>query len=309
MKWFVLVFALFLAGCIDSQPGCIDPYTLHMGECCLDENADGICDSDKPICKRPYMEFENSCCLDMNMNMICDDHEPSTTKPTTSTTLPTTSLSTSTSSTVTTSTVAKKIECLRLEDCETFNNVTCDSLGREVYIAITPIICTEGECVYRSSKEISAYPCLSDYVCVNGQGCIKTTDVTMTTTTLLYRYDFTNILDRIEERASQTTTTTTTTLPDCVDSDMGREYNVFAENVSGVFLYNGTVVNIQEYCADNKNLVEYYCESSYLKSRKYECPNSCGKGRCCVSNNNKCLSNKDCCSGRCKTIGLTSYCL
>ena len=306
-----MVFIFLLAGCIYSEPRCLDPYMLHMGECCLDENADGICDKDKPVCKKPYITYANTCCLDKDANKICDEHESvvETTQQMISTsTLPTTTF-TSTTSTSTSSTIAADFECVRLEDCESFNNVTCDSLGREVYVAVTPVICSDGKCVYRSSKETSAYPCLSTHVCINGQGCVNIENVVVTSTTLIYRYDYSNILNRVAERNVQSTSTTTTTIPDCIDSDMGREYYKFSENVSGVFFYNGTVINTSEYCLDGKNLIEYYCESGYLKSRNYECRNVCVDGRCCVSNNNRCLSDKDCCSGRCKTIGFTSYCL
>jgi hypothetical protein len=40
---------ILLCGCVSQAPTCNQPYILVGDGCCLDENADAICDSDKPL--------------------------------------------------------------------------------------------------------------------------------------------------------------------------------------------------------------------------------------------------------------------
>ncbi|MBD3388262.1 MAG: hypothetical protein GF416_04210 [Candidatus Altiarchaeales archaeon] len=109
---------LLFSGC--TFGACREPKRIVGGECCLDGNANDICDhyeSDiyqRVECDLPYIEYGGSCCLDSNGNKVCDEleddavpytiAEPTTTTSTssTSTTSTTTSSTTVTSSTTTT---------------------------------------------------------------------------------------------------------------------------------------------------------------------------------------------------------------
>jgi|GEM_PF-3775870 len=309
MRAVIAVLLCFLAlACMEEPKACERPYTLVNGDCCLDEDADSICDSDKPVCAVPYINVGSSCCLDINENGACDiDERLLAPRPTQ--TICTTITTTSTSSSTTTSTtVEPKRDCERLEDCPIFENKSCDSLGRAVTIHTTPIKCGEGECIYRSSKEISAYPCLTGQRCIAGRGCVDPKLFTTTTTTLVYDYSFDNIVGRIEERAEQAITTTSTTLPGCTDPDGGKRYDIRAQ-ASGPFIGNKTFISGQDHCTTDRRLREYYCISGELAWRIHECAGDCVDGRCCVPEGNSCSSKKDCCAGDCRSIGLSKYCI
>ena len=249
--------------------------------------------------------------MDLNDNKACDlDEKVLRPKATTSTAPKIEPASTSTSSTLsTTSTLLVTPDCVRVEDCPSLDNVSCDQNGREVYVHTTPIICLDGNCVYRSSKEISAYPCLSGQRCVAGTGCMDIRLITTTTTTLHYRYDFEQIVGRVTERANQTVTTTTSTIVPCVDSDGGKRYYDRANTVSGPWWMNGSFSMGSERCTDDKTLIEYYCASGKLQSKNYECPSRCLDGRCCKTDGRKCASDSECCFGSCVSMGMTKYCV
>ncbi len=306
-----LVAALILSGCLCLPNACDAPYSTVGGECCLDENRDGICDRDKPICEKPYINIGNQCCIDSDESGICDSDETTTTIPPTTTTSTTTTTTTSTSTTTTTTsttTTTLQLECDSINDCQSSDNVTCDGDGREVFVHTTPIMCSGGKCIYRSAKETSAYPCYPWEVCINGQGCVDAKDrQTTTTTTIKYRYDFSGIVDRIDNNTVISTTSTTT--PACVDSDGGIRYDLLSSEVSGILDYNGSYFLGSEYCTNSEKVLEYNCESGLLKSRIYECPNNCIDGRCCLAEGRSCTVSKDCCSGSCSIIGLTRHCM
>ena len=45
----LIVPVIILSGCINPSPVCNKPYMQVGYDCCLDDNGDGICDSEKPI--------------------------------------------------------------------------------------------------------------------------------------------------------------------------------------------------------------------------------------------------------------------
>jgi len=305
-----MAFLVLVSACFGGE-SCDRPYSLVYGVCCLDEDADGICDSDKPVCRRPYIFIGDGCCLDSDVDGICDrDQVVAATVSSTSTTGVTgSSVSTSVAPAPTTVADSPSQECDILADCAIYENVTCDDMGRSVVVHYNPVICSKGKCIYRSSREIAAHSCLPSQVCVNGVGC--TWDATTSTTsTLKIDYDFSQILDRVSERHSQDTTTTSTTLPACLDPDGGKKYAESSLNVSGFYDYNDTYLyGLSERCLSVKSLLEYYCVSGDLKSVTYDCPGQCIGGRCCLKESDVCESDKQCCSGICRAVGLTKHCL
>ncbi|MFH1055329.1 MAG: hypothetical protein V1744_04455 [Candidatus Altiarchaeota archaeon] len=318
----LLVVVLSLSACISQSPTCVAPYISVAGSCCLDENADGICDRDKPVCRRPYSLVGLSCCLDENADGICDSDRPVTTTSimTTSTVAATTSTTRPTFRTTSTTTLLD-VECMSFEDCSSSDGVQCDDDGRVVLIHYTPTSCSGGKCIYRSSRDIAAIHCYDWEQCVSGVGCVRKTDVTSTSTTLapdiLVQSQFQKILDRVIERKSEiaaSMASTTTTLQPCVDPDGGKKYDIRSVNVSGYFDYNKTqVLSGSEYCWDNLKLVEFYCEKTAgvesLESVVYDCTSRCIDGRCCSSEGRTCESWRDCCSGLCQAVGMANYCI
>jgi hypothetical protein len=274
---------VLVSACI-SGPVCSRPYTLVGGVCCLDEDGDGICDRDKPLA--------------------------TTTIQTTSTTQSTTTTTRVFRTTTTTTLWNPEAECLSVSDCVKHEDIICDDLGREVHVHYTPTLCSKNKCVYRSSREISAYPCGSWQRCVDGLGCVRQPSTTTTTVEVVYSYDYTGILARVAKRAQASTSTTSTTLLSCFDSDGGRKYNVKSGNVSGYYAYNKTcLTDTQESCINVRSLTEYYCESGILESIRHDCPSHCIDGRCCGGEGNTCNGDRDCCSGVCKAVGVLKYCL
>ncbi len=87
-----LATALLLSGCIQPTPPantCPANYMKVGTDCCLDANANGICDRDeqtppvcppqnKNVCTYPYIQVGADCCLDQNSNNICDKDEQQT---------------------------------------------------------------------------------------------------------------------------------------------------------------------------------------------------------------------------------------
>ncbi len=312
IRFFLAVLVVFTLGCVSQGPSCQRPYSDLAGDCCLDENQDRICDRDKPVCTPPYMNVGNTCCLDGDENELCDKDEapPSTYPAATTLQLPETTTSTTSSVRIpTTSTISQAVECISIYDCVTSENIFCNSRGEVVYVQVTPVYCREGKCVFRSSQEISAYPCMRNEICVAGKGCLGPEMINHTTTTLVYRYDYSGIIDRVKERANKTTTSTSTTTLPCFDSDGGLKYFETSLNASGTYLYNNTFVSTSEHCSDSKALVEYFCESGFLKSRVTDCPGLCMSGKCCKTESSVCSSNKECCSGVCASIGLRHQCI
>ena len=47
MKWLVLIGLLFLSACAAQQATCTEPYIVHDDSCCLDRDANNICDVDE----------------------------------------------------------------------------------------------------------------------------------------------------------------------------------------------------------------------------------------------------------------------
>lgn len=307
-----LVAILFFLACISQGPRCDEPYMMLGQKCCLDKNGDKICDSDQVICEPPYIPVGKECCLDGDSNGICDVDEKKPAKTTsTSKQIQTTTLMQTTSLLETTSTTAaeQEPECATVYDCEKTTDVSCDGKGRVVYVHVTPISCSQGRCVFKSSKEISAYPCMSGQVCEPSVGCVDVDRITTTTSTIKYRYDYDNIVDRVKDRHDSATTTTTTLKVPCFDMDMGRDYNERSMNSTGIYWLNDSLVSAYEYCIDDKSLFEYYCESGMLKSRVESCPSLCIDGRCCKTESRICASDAECCSGNCAAIGLTHTCI
>jgi len=304
--------AAFTMGCVGSKT-CEKPYMLVYGDCCLDENGDGICDRDKPVCGENYLLVGRECCLDVNGNGLCDAHEPVSTTSTSTQSTSTTERTTTTTlfyRPKPTTTTNPEAECADISDCTSTIDVTCDDMGREVHVHYTPVRCSKNRCVYRSSMEISAYPCGSWQRCVDGMGCVTEKSITTTTIEVFYTYEYGRILDRVADRAGSPMSTTTTTLKMCFDGDGGIRYDLRSGNVTGYHAYSKTdFAGASEYCIDIRNLMEYYCESGTLRSVRHECPSSCSNGRCCGGESFACAGDRDCCSGVCRTAGLTKYCM
>jgi hypothetical protein len=332
MKWVVLsALVVLVAGCITqapSAPVCNKPYILVGTECCLDENDDGICDKDKPVCKKPYTLVGKECCLDENGDGICDRDQAATSTALAVTTLKasTTVASTTATSPSVTSTTAPEnaeVKCTAFSDCPTYDLIKCDGDGRAVHDTYGPMMCRNGRCVYRSSRDIATSVCNDWEVCVSGVGCVRkslttTTSSTSTvqgeSTTTTLSAEFQKILTRVAERAAELSaaakSTTTSTLPACLDPDGGRRFDIRSVNVSGIYWYNNSYVSqASEFCQDSQRVVEYYCVSDSLYSNVHDCESRCVDGRCCGSEGNVCGKDSDCCTGRCKMVGLTNHCV
>jgi hypothetical protein len=70
----------------------------------------------------------------------------------------------------------------------------------------------------------------------------------------------------------------------CIDTDGGKNY-ISRGMVEGIYyLLTKEEFSQQDYCEDEKILVEYYCiqedTNSYKKSVKYECEHGCKDGEC-----------------------------
>ncbi|MBD3387953.1 MAG: hypothetical protein GF416_02795 [Candidatus Altiarchaeales archaeon] len=308
MRSVLFILALVLSSACIAGKSCENPYTLVYGDCCLDEDSDGICDSDKPVCNPPYMLKGVDCCLDEDSDGICDsDKTPTTTN---SEATASTQATTTSSTQATTTSLPAECECVNVSECTSYSDIACDDRGRAVTVHYTPIICSDGECVYRSSQEISRYSCGYWERCVDGLGCVPEENVSSyTTTTLKYTYSFEGIVDRVSEKASMTTTTTTLAEMDCFDDDGGRRYGSRSVNVSGYYYDNKTAVySISEHCIGS-DVIEYYCESGVLESIRHTCAGECVDGRCCGKPTDTCTGDRDCCSGQCKSRGILKYCL
>ncbi len=319
-----LLAVLLAAGCVE-QPteatACPRPYLQVGGDCCLDENGDRICDRDKPVCVKPYLQFTDTCCLDADANLICDRDEvtgehATTTLPATTTTAAPQPEERPPDYYPPTTTLAYR-GCLVYSDCKPYEVPGCDGEGRLISDTYGPMGCVGGRCVYRVTKDIGAWHCQDWEVCVPGDGCVRkeaTTTTLRTTTTVTYVYGgFDAITSRLGERYREEqgslATTTTTTLP-CIDPDGGRKYNTRAVNVTGYFGYNKTnVIGASEYCMDDGELLEFYCQSGVLESVTRECVGRCLEGRCCARDGGVCESDRDCCAGSCRPLGLEYHCV
>jgi len=324
--WIIPILAVLLAaGCIEqpvSAKVCPRPYLLVGGDCCLDENGDRICDRDKPVCLKPYVSFANTCCLDEDGDRICDRdqavREPATTAtepPTTTTTMARPEERPPTIYPTTTTLLGRG--CLVYSDCKPYEVPGCDGEGRVIADTYGPMGCVDGRCVYRVTKDIGAWHCQDWEVCVPDAGCVRkdaTTTTLGTTTTVTYVYgSYDKITGRLGERYREIqgslATTTTTSLP-CLDSDGGRKYDLQALNVTGYFGYNRTYVRDgSEYCVDGREVVEFYCQSGILESITRDCPGRCLSGRCCAKEGGVCESERDCCAGSCRPVGLEYHCV
>ena len=331
---------LLLSGCIGQSPTCNKPYILMGSSCCLDENNDGICDSDKPVCGSPYILVGKSCCLDGNGNGICDSDEKAAATATTigeqpetstSVTVTTTSIRSSTTTQeagwyTTTSTEAPPTKaCNVIGDCPLYNKTKCDSNGRSYHVYYTPISCAKGECIYGSGRDLGAMHCYDWEVCVNGVGCVDRSSTTTTTSTVatsslssttLSQY-YQNIIDRVASRQAKMTaslSTTTTTLLNCVDPDGGKKPEIRSVNASGYYQDNKTYIpDTSESCFDSRSVMEYYCEATigggYLHSIILDCGGTCWEGRCCKEEGRTCDKDSDCCRGTCRSAGMLRYCI
>jgi hypothetical protein len=109
MRYVAAVLLVALScGCVMSP--CREPMRSVGGECCVDGNANGVCDrreniSAIPECTPPYIPYGEACCPDSNGNRVCDSLEA---PPPTSATLPeeTTTTATEPPSTTTTASTA-----------------------------------------------------------------------------------------------------------------------------------------------------------------------------------------------------------
>jgi hypothetical protein len=317
---------LSLAACLEQGPVCGRPYMAVGSDCCLDENADGVCDRDKPVCARPYILVGGGCCVDADGNGVCDRDQPPAAETTSSTTLTVTTTTSQPPRSTTTSTTQappprKGRQCYTYDDCVPYEVITCDGDGRVVVDTYGPIACRDGVCIYRGTKDIGFSYCQDFERCVAGVGCVRKEYLNetppsprpaTTLTTLEPRYD--RIIRRVAERDAQIRAalgqTTTTTLQSCVDPDGGRKYDLKSANVTGYYSYNRTrLLDAEEHCVDAQRLLEFYCVSGNLESEVEECDGRCTDGRCCAGEGNLCSNDRECCEGGCRYVGLTYHCV
>ncbi len=73
----LLLGTIFVAACDTSTLSCGQNYLLHEGKCCLDKNANNICDIDETskvstvVRERPYVFVEETC--DASSRFVCVD--------------------------------------------------------------------------------------------------------------------------------------------------------------------------------------------------------------------------------------------
>jgi hypothetical protein len=135
-------------------------YALFPG--CVQDGADDKAD----ICKEPYARINGSCCLDDNANGVCDRMEISTTKKQPTTTVPAASTTSPASSTTQravnttvstfdiTSTTTTLKQCTSASDCGQAYYGSCGCKGNNVTRTSYTPICTRGTCKYKSDTEI-----------------------------------------------------------------------------------------------------------------------------------------------------------
>ena len=61
---------------------------------------------------------------------------------------------------------------------------------------------------------------------------------------------------------------------ECIDSDGGQNYYVQGD------VENGPAITGADYCYNENQLKEYYCENTDLKVEVYDCPEGCEDGVC-----------------------------
>jgi hypothetical protein len=117
---------LILSGCISQSPTCNKPYILVGNNCCLDENADSICDKDKLVATT----------LEEITTTTIEEIVP------TSTSIPTTT----TIEVTTTSTNPDYIQCMKNSDCGVPRNGSIHCVGKEIQgTIVTPSCKNPGE--------------------------------------------------------------------------------------------------------------------------------------------------------------------
>ena len=174
---FSILSLVVLSGCVqnpDDAVVCNRPY-IRVGEsCCLDGNANGICDGDektikqaedeKTQCNKPYILIGRDCCLDKDGSGICDKDEVSPTNPP----LPTTTIAQTTTTSPRTPDLVCNPPYIRFESgcCLDENgNRICDR--DETDTTQPPGACGDGAC---TSGESSA-SCCSDCGCPANYTC------------------------------------------------------------------------------------------------------------------------------------------
>ena len=65
---------------------------------------------------------------------------------------------------------------------------------------------------------------------------------------------------------------------ECTDSDGGKNYSV--RGLARAVDANGKATNYEDYCANSRDLNEYYCEAREVASANYSCPGACVAGSC-----------------------------
>lgn len=62
MRFLAIMGLLFLAACAASGPTCSEPYIVHGNSCCLDRDANGVCDVDENASLTAPSNFDCSVC-------------------------------------------------------------------------------------------------------------------------------------------------------------------------------------------------------------------------------------------------------
>ncbi|MFH1290543.1 MAG: hypothetical protein ABIH92_03985 [Nanoarchaeota archaeon] len=79
---------------------------------------------------------------------------------------------------------------------------------------------------------------------------------------------------------------TVTSINTCYDTDQGKEFGKKGEVWGDYYLYGKEEYHEEDYCVNDKKLVEYYCVGSELEfnrmreSMTYRCQDGCENGEC-----------------------------
>ncbi|MBU4266457.1 MAG: hypothetical protein L6243_01785 [Candidatus Altiarchaeales archaeon] len=166
------------------------------------------CLSDSIVCNSPYIRFEDYCCLDENDDGVCDSDKPRILSTITSTTITTVIITTS-STTTTTSTTSTTFEpeCYMNKDCDLVKNVC---INDDVYSQRMERICRHpgtlnAICIGTTTSHITYTAefkkrCEENTTCVGGECIYVPPEETTTTLPELTESQKCSIIENTKER-------------------------------------------------------------------------------------------------------------
>jgi hypothetical protein len=135
----IILITLF-SGCIGQNGGCSDPYVKIGESCCVDGDANGICDKD-----------ESQTTTTVKSTTTVRSTTTTTTTQAPATTLPATAIETTTSTGRTTTTLKG---CKAASDCGEPYLGGCTCQGEGVTKTLFKPVCNSGTCVWRGETQI-----------------------------------------------------------------------------------------------------------------------------------------------------------